>query len=363
MMDSSSTSSISVAKLLPTRLVKMFDRKSLMLLVMCKHKPTPGTVVDLTTAKVQDVIKMVQSGSITKETALLHLSGKLDDLLASEDKNAELQMTALTSQIQILHNLTSSVSTKSGIDGAFLFILAKISVAICTSKGVPFTICVEVEDVEHESGKAEGRATGHLHRPYTSAQMFCLLNHFQLVCSATGLASLFALAPFLDDVVYEPVRMNKIGWPVAFELLLVYLRMVENDPQNYSIDDVVAKSGSMDSKRAEALVSAEANFPSHIFRAHAGNALAGAPPPSGGKINVTGHTATAKRGCVVWNSHQTLHDPKHCKNGVCLFAHACNHWVSDKGFKGQCLQNHTSDVCNNPNKCDEPVLEPKPKKL
>ena len=136
---------------------------------MCKQKPTPGAEVELSSDKGQDIIKMVQSGCITKETALLHLSGKLDDALALEDdKKAETVVTALTSQIKILHSLTSSVTTKSGIDGAFLFILAKISAAICTAKGVPFTICVDIEDVDREGGKAEGRAAGHLYRPYTS---------------------------------------------------------------------------------------------------------------------------------------------------------------------------------------------------
>jgi len=365
MVSKGGTGSLSLKSLVPRKLLRLFDGKSLMLLVMCKLKPSAGNEVDLSTVKSSEVLKLVQSGSTTKEAGLIHLVSLLEDLsqAGGDVEVNKLKATVLSSQIGILQNLTSSVSPKAGIDGAFLFVLAKLSGAICSANPVAFSICVASDDDDGEQPKhGEGRASGVLRRPFTLEQMFCLLHHFQLICVASGLISLYALSPFLDDVVYEPVRLKNLEWPVAFELLIVYLRMVENDPVSWNISDVVAKSGSMDSKRSEARVEAEKNFPAHIFRSHAGNALAGGPGGYGDKIDVFGDTANAKKGCVVWNAHQTLHDPKHCKGGVCLFAHKCNHWGSNKGYKGQCLENHTADSCTNPNKCAEAVLESKPKR-
>ena len=35
--------------------------------------------------------------------------------------------------------------------------------------------------------------------------------------------------------------------------------------------------------------------------------------------------------------------------------HICDHYVTDKGPKGQCGGKHPRIKCNNPNKCDKPV--------
>ena len=50
---------------------------------------------------------------------------------------------------------------------------------------------------------------------------------------------------FLDLVVYEPVRTGSIAWEVAFECLIIYLRMVEEHPTMYSVGTVVAKVDSL----------------------------------------------------------------------------------------------------------------------
>ena len=58
--------------------------------------------------------------------------------------------------------------------------------------------------------------------------MFSLLNMFIAVSHSTGLANVLALTAFLEDVVYEPLRAGVIVWPVAFECMIIYLRMLES---------------------------------------------------------------------------------------------------------------------------------------
>ena len=74
------------------------------------------------------------------------------------------------------------------------------------------------------------------------------------------------MGPFLEDIVYEPIRSGAISWPVAFECLIIYLRMVEDGSGKFKITSVLHEAGGMDSIRAQATVSAHENFAPEIFR-------------------------------------------------------------------------------------------------
>jgi hypothetical protein len=70
-------------------------------------------------------------------------------------------------------------------------------------------------------------------------------------------------------------------------------------------------------------------------------------------------TASSNRPCSVHNS-MPLREHKSAdllSDGTCKFNHVCNHWVSNKGKYGQCLnsegtQNHVRDNCDNTHKCN-----------
>ena len=96
--------------------------------------------------------------------------------------------------------------------------------------------------------------------------MYTLIHKFQLVVVSTGLSNLLSLAPFLDDVIYEPIRTGTLAWPVAFELMILYLRKVENNPSEYRLGNVVGKCGAMDMMAKSASVMAEGLYPAKFFR-------------------------------------------------------------------------------------------------
>jgi len=43
------------------------------------------------------------------------------------------------------------------------------------------------------------------------------------------------LLPFLADVVYIPLSNGSLEWPVAFELLLIYLKEIEKNPEAWNM--------------------------------------------------------------------------------------------------------------------------------
>ena len=191
------------------------------------------------------------------------------------------------------------------------------------------------------------------------------MNLFVLVEVSLGLTSPFAMLPFIDDVIWEPVRLGALEWPVAFEMFLAYLRMVQQEPSRWTISTVVASSGAMDKKEKEARSLAVGLYPAGIFRALGGkpghvipdHELSGRGGKSDLYVGEVTPSTSAKSGCAAWNLDKP-HLKKHVgPGGVCRFLHMCDQYVTDKGPGGQCLRKHKRASCDYPNdkRCNTPV--------
>ena len=138
----------------------------------------------------------------------------------------------------MLEKIPCGYSQISNSEGTLLFIIAKLSHAACTSKRMTFEYCAEVDlslEPSTSTSGAAGTPKATLVRPSEYAQCVVMLNHFLLVTVSLGICHLTHMSTFLDLVVYEPVRTGSIAWEVAFECLIIYLRMVEEHPTMYSV--------------------------------------------------------------------------------------------------------------------------------
>lgn len=92
---------------------------------------------------------------------------------------------------------------------------------------------------------------------------------------------------------------------------------------------------------------------------------------AGGDRSRNGNPDDAGAG-VVWNGKWTASSTQPCgafnaggehgksalfRDGTCKFCHKCDHWVSNKGKDGKCLNSagspgHSRLECDNPHKCD-----------
>ena len=242
-----------------------------------------------------------------------------------------------------------------------MFFLQSRKVFCAKSQGsTSFEFCGEVEDDTNQKSSSKSYSSS-LTRPKDAHGMYSLLNGFSLTCHALGLANVLAMGPFLETVVYEPIRSGALIWPVAFECLIIYLRMVEDGSGKFKITSVVHEAGGMDSIRAQASVSAQEHFPADFFRALGGNPKHKISDGAGegsyaGKVK--GSLASATRGCSAWNTGST-HLAKNVdpKTGKCRFLHKCDQFVDDKGVYGQCLGDHMRKDCDyDPaHKCKAPV--------
>ena len=358
MVSAAAVSKVLVDKILPPRFVRIFTRQVLQTLSMIYDRPKGGTSYDFTGKTELQIQQAVANGHVSREEGLQELSRRASALSFSDPQFAE-KLKLFDLHMSVIKTITPEVSSSVGSDGCYLFILAKLSAVICGTKPVTFDLCVEVDaEADKVDGSGNTKMKSKLVRPASMSQMSSLLLQFQLICCATGLTSVLAMTPFLDDVVFEPVRVGCIPWPVAFEMLLIYLRMIENDSSVYTLTNVVHKAGGMDSLRKQALAVAQGFYPAVFFRTHGGNPETGTQGDDKYQQRLTGFDRTSKRGCAAWNNG-SVHLAKHVDaNGKCKFFHGCDQFVTDKGSGGQCLSTaHKRKDCDyDPSKkCNRPV--------
>ena len=337
---------ITVSKLLPLRFSRIFTRKVLQVLSQIKARGVAGLAYDFAGKSFAAIRAAVVSGRCEKDDALTTIADLMDGLdPTAADYAAKVQIHM--GQLKVLGHLTPQVDADvSASQGAYLFVLAKLSLHICGSAPGQKEHTLDMGSSSSDAGPTDMRVTSRLVRPANAAQMYALLNSYVLVCQATGLANALTLCPFLDDVVYAPVRCN-LPWPVAFETLVLYLTKVENEPTAWTLSTVYAKAGGIDVIRNEATAIATGRYPSsELFRAPRGEPREGPGTKKEeykGKVNDYTHDAT--QACIAWNTPGKAHLAKHVNQGVCKFFHGCSQWVTDKGPFGQCLGAHIQKNC------------------
>ena len=338
---------LTVSALLPAKFARLFPRAALEALSLLVSKVgSSGTPFDPMGKTAKEILKAVKEGRFTRGEAVLFLND------AIQDSSNDQEIKKLESSIKALDHIDlTNVSDNGSMEGGFLYLLFKQSAVFCgnVSGSTSFDFCGDCSEVDLKPNTKTFSAS--LVRPKDSHSMYALLNGFTLTCHATGLANVLALGPFLEDVVHEPVRSKTLSWMVAFECLILYLRMIEDGSGQYNVGNVVRLAGGIDSIRAQALVSAKEHFSGAFFRTLGGNPSA---PDEGGakddgakffKGTVRGSRVNASKGCAAWNLGSQHFAQYVDSSGLCLFLHKCDQYVTDKGPGGQCLGDHKRANC------------------
>ena len=87
------------------------------------------------------------------------------------------------------------------IQGAFRFILAKVSYYVVAAQNSAFMLDV-VQSVSAESSSCQ-HITAKMHHPKTEAQFFEMLNLWSLVVHSVGLANTVVVQLFIHEVVFR----------------------------------------------------------------------------------------------------------------------------------------------------------------
>ena len=171
-----------------------------------------------------------------------------------------------------------------------------------------------------------------------------MINMFIMICSGLGVMSVLVLTDFFEHAVYDTIRLRGRTWQLAHELMLIMFRRVEDSGGRLSLAKVCDEC-----HLGTLLEEAEVNRATY-FRQGEGTSQDAPTKKWNGKF-----TSSSARLCSAYNRNSTHTADLLFPDGTCRFNHACNHFVTDKGPRGQCMGSHRWIECDNPNKCNAPV--------
>ena len=359
-LGAASGGALTLLTLLPSKILRLFPKSVLDVLSSVAARD-PTATFDTTGKSTSDIVKAVRLGHLSKVDAILYLSEAIEEIDEDED-NAGTKIRKLEAAIKSVESVTNASFNPPGMnEGCLLYIISRLSKTICNTKAgaTSFDLCMDAEENDGETTKGTRTFSASLVRPHSFEQMVSLLNLFVMVSHASGAANVIGMTTFLDDVIYEPIRMGVLTWPIAFECMILYLRLLESHGSSYKLASIVHTCGGIDAIRMEATTIAHDRYPAVFFRTHGGKPGTVKSPPDGVTFDgkVKGDNPTSTKPCASWNL-----DKKHLakyvdSDGKCRFKHGmCDQYVTDKGPNGICGGAHKRPNCDYDasKKCSQP---------
>ena len=307
-----------VRHLIPPRLLALFSRSVLEQIVATATAPL-GSAVDLRGQRYTSATSVVQAalfGHCSMEEASLELTRRM------EAATEMIDVTRLSTALDALR--TKVATTVPRLHGVYTYIWNKVA------------IYVSAPDIGRIAASATKDASSVVKRPASERDFYETVHLWVYAVYALGLASIFLLHAFVNDVVWKTLRDCKESWQVVHELVLAYIRKIEDDPSRALHFGNVYAQGGQDTLMLEARTNS-ATF----FRSGGGTPLE--PDPRGSPKKWNGKDSPDAKPCVAWNNGRAC--DKVDSDGRCRFAHVCMQWVTDKGANGRCLGAHPFTKC------------------
>ena len=350
------TTTLSVAKLLPLSMLRVFTRRALDILLTLTRRPPSGTPYDFTGKPPADILRAVADRAVDTDDAIIHLaSAAADPSLGAGDRAAT---DSVIKSIEVLRKgALGSAGTRVGI-GRFTYVLALVQKYLSVPHGQLANL--SVDDFSGEPSTSSSAAPMAKVRAFESAEEFFEgLNLWVMVVSTTGLATSILALRFVEESVYHTIRKLGYSWMVAAELFLIYLELVDI-PEGivYTLVSVM-QAGGLDTHIAQAHINAISRYGARFRPRAKGGEQPRQQPGKGGdgdgvKFNGKFSTDPNRAICLSFNFKDRDHKSDELlEDGTCKRRHVCSAYVNDKGKGGRCEGNHPFFKCDNPNKCSK----------
>ena len=327
------TGDLKLSELLTVRLTSLFPQAVCKQLIGLSSAPAGGREVDLSDGSYEragDVVRAVFCSHCTPEAGMMELVTRMDGTADADD------MTRLKSAIDLLKS--KGDATISGPGGQLSFILAKVS-----GHASPANLLRLHSPTSRASGS---ELTAKLVRPTTQQDFFELVFLFVWAIVAFGIVEFPTAMQIIDDLVFRPLReLADFDWHTSYQLLLVYISEIENDPTRTLHLGNVYSRGKHDSLLSKAKAAAV------FFRTRGGTPRGATPSTSSDNDSSTTKTWNGKwttgapRVCYAYNTGKPHQAANLRADGTCMHDHVCMQFVSDKGKGGQCRGKHAWTEC------------------
>ena len=218
-------------------------------ILLLARMPPAGTPFDLTTATTAADLRIAyRQGRLSKADVAEGISS----LISRHSTSSATHLALLQLQIKTLELELSEPEPQSRteIGGVFVYILAKISQFVLKTLTPQWA-----RNVQERSG-ASLSATLYFPAPQIADGAVPMICHlFVMVVHAFGLEHLHAVGPFIHRVVNESVWLHDYTWSHSYELLLIYLKALDERRTGISMANIW-DSGSQDTFAKNAAKSA-----------------------------------------------------------------------------------------------------------
>ena len=324
------------------------------LLALACGMPPAGTPFDLTSATTAADLRIAyRQGRLSKADVAEGISS----LISRHSSSSATDLTLLQMQIKTLELELSEPEPQSRteIGGVFVYILSKISQFVLKTRTPQWA-----RNVQERSG-ASLAATLYFPAPQIADGAVPMICHlFVMVVHTFGLEHLHAVGPFIHRVVNESVWLHDYTWSYSYELLLIYLKALDERRTGISMANIW-DSGSQDTFAKNAAKSAVQRWGPEfaLFRTHGGipgnkqsaatSATAASNAGAATNVKWNGRFTKDAKPCLTFNNGRTEH-PRSCllADGTCKFNHVCDHFLDDGKKCGSAA--HGRHACDNPNK-------------
>ena len=341
---------LNIAGLLKPRFMRLFSKVAFETLLALVRRRQPGTVFEIdANTKLPDVLMAVSNGLLTMEHAVLRFCELIEDA-ATDPVRATLtrRLDNLKSACDIHHKAGDGSLGGLFEAGVLTFLWAKVSEFV-TTKDMQVKLVSDFREDGTSSGSARGGGSAKIKRPSDSFEFAEMMNLFGMYLHALGISNWLELSDFYEHVVFDTTRLRGETWQFAHELMLVIFRRIEDSGGRFHLGNVYNELY-LNSLMVEARANAA------MFFRTPGGIPGKVNDPSGRDGNVKWNkkfSTNAHGACRFFNAG--IEHPKEAlhPDGTCKYNHVCDHWVSNKGKKGRCMDpGHARDKCANPHKCD-----------
>jgi hypothetical protein len=216
---------LSLTDVVAPRFLKMFSRSTLESLLSIIQRPQPGTQFEITkTTRVSTTLQAIGGGLLTIEGAVSQLSDLMEDARIANDESLASLLLSRLSFIKAGKEVSSHASGSNSIFdvGIFTYLWAKITEFVM-QRGMQVHMMVgDSASTSVSSFKAK------LHRPFRMEEFAEMLNLLILMLTGLGLIPALVSTDFIENCVYDTIRLRRKTWQVAHELLLIMFRRVED---------------------------------------------------------------------------------------------------------------------------------------
>ena len=352
---------ISAKALLPPGLLQAFPRSVLDTILLLARMPAAGTPFNMTSTTTAAELRMAyRQGRISKSDVAEGISTLVSNAGDTSGELAKLQMQIKALELELSE---PEPQARTELGGVYVYVLARISQFVLKTNAPVWARAVQ------ERAGTSMAASLHFPPAEIADGAVPMMTHlFVLFVHAFGLEHLHTVGPFIQRVVNESVWAHDFTWQYAFELLVVYLKALDERRSTITMG-TIWESGSQDTyvKNAQKAALQRWGTKFVFFRTHGGNpgsnaasdvagksaaaAVATASKANGdqNKVKWNGKWTSGAKPCLTFNNGRDVH-PRSCllPDGTCKFDHVCDHFIVGGGKCGSSA--HGRNACDNPAK-------------